>query len=471
MEENKSAGSLLFLTRVVLVAALGGLLFGYDTAVIAGAIGFLKTHFVLSPAMKGWAASCALVGCFLGLTISGPLNDRFGRKNALIVAACLFLISAVGSAFPRSLTEFVIYRIIGGFGVGIASMTSPMYIAEISPARIRGRMVCLNQLAIVSGMLIVYFVNYYITGHGECIDQQAGITVDPDKWNVVSGWRWMFGSESIPAVALLVLMFFVPKSPRWLAKQGQSDKAFKILARVDGEDFARTEMSEINNAIAEESPSIKQLLNPGMRIALFIGIALAVLQQVVGINVFLYYAPEIFKSVVGTKTDIAMMQTVVVGGVNLVFTIIAIWSVDKLGRKPLMYIGSAGMGVSLVAAGLAFVFHQTGIFVLICVLGYIASFAMSVGPVVWVILSEIFPTKIRGRAMAIATFFLWVANYIVSQTFPMMNENKFLIEKFNHGFPFFIYSIFCVVLIIVVWKFVPETKGKSLEEIEKFWKK
>ena len=213
MQENKSTGSLLFLTRIVLVAALGGLLFGYDTAVIAGAIGFLKTHFVLSPAMKGWAASCALVGCFLGLTISGTLNDRFGRKNALIVAACLFLISAVGSAFPRSLTEFVIYRIIGGFGVGIASMTSPMYIAEISPARIRGRMVCLNQLAIVSGMLIVYFVNYYITGHGECIDQQAGITADPEKWNVVSGWRWMFGSESLPAVALLVLMFFVPKSP------------------------------------------------------------------------------------------------------------------------------------------------------------------------------------------------------------------------------------------------------------------
>jgi SP family xylose:H+ symportor-like MFS transporter len=230
-------------------------------------------------------------------------------------------------------------------------------------------------------------------------------------------------------------------------------------------------MVEINNAIAEESPSLKQLLKPGMRIALFIGIALAVLQQVVGINVFLYYAPEIFKSVVGTNTDIAMMQTVVVGGVNLVFTIIAIWSVDKLGRKPLMYIGSAGMGISLVAAGFAFVFHQTGIFVLVCVLCYIASFAMSVGPVVWVILSEIFPTKIRGRAMAIATFFLWVANFIVSQTFPMMNENKFLLEKFNHGFPFFIYSVFCVVLIIVVWKYVPETKGKSLEEIEKFWKK
>ena len=470
MQENKSEGSLFFLTRVVLVAALGGLLFGYDTAVIAGAIGFLKTHFTLTSTMMGWAASCALVGCFLGLTVSGTINDKFGRKNALIIAAGVFLISAIGSAVPHSLTEFVIYRIIGGMGVGIASMTSPMYIAEISPARIRGRMVCLNQLAIVSGMLIVYFVNYYITGHGELIDQQAGIINDPEKWNVVSGWRWMFGSESLPAVALLVLMFFVPRSPRWLAKQGFSDKAFKILARVDGDDFAKNEMVEIEKTIAEESGSIKQLLNSKMKIALFIGIALAILQQVVGINVFLYYAPEIFKSVVGTNTDAAMLNTVVIGGVNLVFTIVAIWSVDKLGRKPLMYIGSIGMGISLVAAGLAFVFHQTGIFVLICILGYIASFAMSVGPVVWVILSEIFPTKIRGRAIAIATFFLWVANYIVSQTFPMMNENEFLVEKFNHGFPFFIYAIFCVVLIFVVWKFVPETKGKSLEEIEEFWK-
>jgi len=471
MEENKSGGSILFLTRVVLVAALGGLLFGYDTAVIAGAIGFLKTHFDLNSTMMGWAASSALIGCVLGLTFSGFLNDKFGRKSALIIAAVLFLISAIGSAVPHSLTEFVIYRIIGGMGVGIASMTSPMYIAEISPARIRGRMVCLNQLAIVSGMLIVYFVNYYITGHGEAIDQQAGIVNDPEKWNVISGWRWMFGSESLPAVALLVLMFFVPKSPRWLAKQGLSEKAFKILARVDGDDFAKTEMVEIEKTIAHESSSIKQLfVNPKMKIALFIGIALAVLQQVVGINVFLYYAPEIFKSVAGTNTDVAMLNTVVVGGVNLVFTIVAIWSVDKIGRKPLMYIGSAGMGISLIAAGLAFVFHQTGIFVLICILGYIASFAMSVGPVVWVILSEIFPTKIRGRAIAIATFFLWVANYIVSQTFPMMNENKFLIEKFNHGFPFFIYAVFCVVLIWVVWKFIPETKGKSLEEIESFWK-
>ena len=471
MQEKKSDGSLLFLTRVVLVAALGGLLFGYDTAVIAGAIGFLKTHFTLTPGMMAWAASSALIGCVLGLTVSGIINDKFGRKNALIIAAALFLISAIGSAVPHSLTEFVIYRIIGGMGVGIASMTSPMYIAEISPARIRGRMVCLNQLAIVSGMLIVYFVNYYITGYGEAIDQQAGIISDPEKWNVVSGWRWMFGSESLPAVALLILMFFVPKSPRWLTKQKLSDKAFKILARVDGDDFAKTEMVEIEKTIDQESGSIKQLLeNPKMKIALFIGIALAVLQQVVGINVFLYYAPEIFKSVVGTNVDSAMLQTVVVGGINLLFTIIAIWSVDKLGRKPLMYIGSAGMGISLVAAGMAFVLGYKGLFILICILGYIASFAMSVGPVVWVILSEIFPTKIRGRAMAIATFFLWVANFIVSITFPVMNENEFLVEKFNHGFPFFIYAIFCVVLIFVVWKFVPETKGKSLEEIESFWK-
>ncbi|MBT3190972.1 MAG: sugar porter family MFS transporter [Verrucomicrobia bacterium] len=448
---------MVYLTLIVLVATLGGLLFGYDTAVISGAIGFLQQHFELTAAMKGWAASSALVGCVIGVAMAGELNDRLGRRTTLIVAAILFLISAVGSALPRTLTQFIVYRIIGGLGVGAASMTSPMYIAEISPARMRGRMVSLNQFAIIFGMLVVYFVNFFIVRDSET------------AWNVTTGWRWMFGSESIPAVLLLGLLFFVPESPRWLTQHGKGDKAHRILARVDGDAHAESEMAEIEAAMQQESGSLSQLFTPAMRIVLIIGVSLAVLQQVTGINVFLYYAPEIFKTVAGTNVDIALLQTIVVGAVNLLFTIVAIWTVDKVGRKPLMVIGATGMGLSLAAIGLAATFHMVGAWLLIFMLGYIACFALSVGPVTWVILSEIFPTKIRGRALAIATLCLWVANYIVSQTFPMMDENPALVKTFNHGFPFFVYAVFCVVLVAVMAKLVPETKGKTLEEIEKHW--
>ena len=456
---NTETGSLTYLTLTVFVATLGGLLFGYDTAVISGAIGFLQQHFELTAAMKGWAASSALVGCVIGVAMAGELNDRLGRRTTLIVAAVLFLISAIGSAVPKTLTQFIIYRIIGGLGVGAASMTSPMYIAEISPARLRGRMVSLNQFAIIFGMLVVYFVNYFIA---------RGST---PEWNVATGWRWMFGSESIPAILLLGLLFFVPESPRWLTKQGQGDKARRILARVDGEEHAASEMGEIEAALQQESGSLAQLFTPAMRIILVIGVSLAVLQQVTGINVFLYYAPEILKSVAGADVDIALLQTILVGAVNLVFTVVAIWSVDKVGRKPLMVIGASGMGLSLAAIGLAASFHMVGAWLLIFMLGYIACFALSVGPVTWVILSEIFPTKIRGRALAIATLCLWVANYIVSQTFPMMDENPMLVKTFNHGFPFFVYAVFCVVLVAVMARLVPETKGKTLEEIERHWGK
>ena len=447
----------MYLTQVVLVATLGGLLFGYDTAVISGAIGFLQNHFELSAAMKGWAASSALVGCVIGVALAGEMNDRLGRKATLILAAVLFLISAVGSAIPRSLTEFIIYRIIGGLGVGAASMTSPMYIAEISPARIRGRMVSLNQFAIIFGMLVVYFVNYFIAAGGDA------------AWNTSTGWRWMLGSEALPALLLLVLLFFVPESPRWLTKQGKSEKARAILARVDGRAHADREMQQIEATLRMESGSVTQLFAPGMRIVLFIGVSLAVLQQVTGINVFLYYAPEIFKSVAGTDVDIALLQTIIVGAVNLLFTVIAIWSVDKVGRKPLMIIGSVGMGLSLTAIGLAAMLEMVGAWLLIFMLGYIACFALAVGPVTWVILSEIFPTKIRGRAMGLAALSLWVANFVVSQTFPMMDENPTLVRVFNHGFPFFVYAAFCVALVVVMLKLVPETKGKTLEEIEQHW--
>ncbi len=456
---DAQSGSLVYLTLTVLVATLGGLLFGYDTAVISGAIGFLQKHFDLTAAMKGWAASSALVGCVIGVALAGEMNDRLGRRTTLLVSAVLFLVSAIGTALPRTLTEFIIFRIIGGLGVGAASMTSPMYIAEISPARIRGRMVSVNQFAIIFGMLVVYFVNYFIA---QGVDE---------AWNISTGWRWMFGSEAIPAALLLILLFFVPESPRWLTKQGRGEEAHGILARVDGEAHARREMEEINVALAQESGSLEQLLAPGMRIVLVIGISLAVLQQVTGINVFLYYAPEIFKSVAGTKVDIALLQTIVVGAVNLFFTIIAIWTVDRAGRKPLMVIGATGMGLSLAAIGLAAMLQMVGAWLLIFILGYIACFAISVGPVTWVILSEIFPTKIRGRALGIATLCLWVANFVVSQTFPMMDEQPWLVKTFNHGFPFFLYAGFCVVLVVVMAKLVPETKGKTLEEIEQHWSK
>ena len=452
-------GSTLYLALVCLVATLGGLLFGYDTAVISGAIGFLQQHFELDPAMKGWAASSALVGCFVGVTFAGEINDRFGRRTALLVAAVLFLVSAIGTAVPRAFTEFVIYRAIGGLGVGIASMTSPMYIAEISPARIRGRMVSLNQFAIIFGMLVVYFVNYFIAGQGD------------EAWNVTTGWRWMFGSEAVPALLLLGLMLLVPESPRFLLKQGRDAEARRVLTRVDGAAHAEREIAGIRSALAEESGSLRQLLQPGMRLVLAIGILLAVLQQVTGINVFLYYAPEILKTVAGADSDVALLQTVLVGAVNLGFTVLAIWIVDRVGRKPLMIIGAAGMGVCLAAIGLAAYLQAIGAWLLIFMLGYIACFAMSVGPVTWVILAEIFPTKIRGRALAIATFSLWVANFIVSQTFPMMDGNPWLVEKFNHGFPFWIYAVFCVALVIVMVRLVPETKGRTLEELEHIWKK
>jgi len=446
----------VYVMVVCLVAALGGLLFGYDTGVINGAIGPLKAYFALDAKWTGWAMGCALVGCAIGAGAAGVLSDRFGRKKVLILSAVLFLVSAVGTAIPKSITAFIIYRILGGLGVGAASICSPMYIAEISPARIRGRMVSINQFAIVTGFLVVYFVNYFIALQGDT------------AWNEQLGWRWMFGSESLPALLLLVLLFFVPESPRWLTRQNRSEEALEILTRVDGAGYARTELLEMKDAIAHESGSLRQLLEPGMKIVLVIGIVLAVLQQITGINVFLYFGTEIFKKM-GSGTNAALLQTVVVGAVNLSFTVVAIWTVDRLGRKPLMIIGSAGMGISLLAMGLAAYLQRTELWVLLFILGYIACFALSVGPVTWVILSEIFPTRIRGRAMAIATVCLWIANYVVSQTFPMMDESPWFVETFHRAFPFWLYGVFCAVLLVFVWRFVPETKGKTLEEIEKHW--
>ncbi len=451
-------GSISYLVLICFVATLGGLLFGYDTAVIAGAIGFLKQYFSLSPTQEGWVASSALVGCVLGAMMAGVMSDYFGRKKVLILCAILFIISAVGTAIPDSQLTFVIYRALGGIGVGAASMTSPMYIAEVSPARIRGRMVSLNQLAIVFGMLAVYFVNFAIAHGGD------------ETWNVTTGWRWMFASENVPAVALLALLVLVPESPRWLVKQERPAEALAVLTRVNGTAEAQRELHSIKSTIQQESESLSQLFEPGMRIVLAIGVVLAVLQQVTGINVFLYYAPEIFKAMAGAGTTAAMLQTVVVGAVNMGFTVVAIWTVDRLGRKPLMILGYFGMAISLAALGLAAYFQQTKIWVLLFILSYIACFALSVGPVTWVILAEIFPTRIRGRAMAIATVCLWAANYVVSQTFPMFDDkDSWLVKQFHHAFPFWLYGFFSLLAVGFLIRFVPETKGRTLEEIERHW--
>ena len=447
-------GSLAYVVFLSSVASLGGLLFGYDTAVIAGAIGPLQQKFGLSPAMTGWAVSCALAGCMAGVAAAGAASDRYGRKKVLIAAAVCYFVSAVGTALPRNITDFIIFRTIGGLGVGAASMAAPLYIAEVSPARVRGRTVSINQFAIVSGILLVYFVNWWIAGLGN------------EAWNVETGWRWMFGSEALPAAMLLVLLFLVPESPRWLMGRGREAEARKVLDRTGGEVAAGREIEEIRDTLTGERVRLRELVGPGLRRLVLIGIVLAVLQQVTGINVIIYYSSEIFKKL-GAASDTALLQTVTVDLVNLSFTIVAIWSVDWLGRKPLMLIGAAGMGVSQVLFGINLYLGNLGMMNLVWVLAYIAFFASSLGPVVWVMLAEIFPNRVRGRAMALATISLWAANLVVSQTFPMLNDHPWLVETFHRAFPFWVYAALCAVTVVFVLVYIPETKGRSLEEIER----
>jgi MFS transporter, SP family, arabinose:H+ symporter len=450
MNDRSESGSVAYVVLLALVAALGGLLFGYDTAVISGATDFLKDRFGLDEFWKGWTAACTLLGCMVGAGIAGTLSDHFGRKKVMLLAAVLFALSAVGAALPRNLTEFVVARMVGGLGIGIASLTSPMYIAEVSPSRIRGRLVSVNQFAIIFGMLIVYFVNAYIARQGN------------HAWNIHFGWRWMFGSGVLPAFLFFILLFFVPESPRWLVRKGRQELAQSILARIGGPSHARQEIAQIREASTLETGSLAELFEPSMRRPLLIGIGLAVLQQITGINIVLYYAPDIFKST-GLEITSAISDTVLVGAVNLLFTVVAIWVVDRVGRKPLLLIASAGMGVSLFLLGEAFRRQQfQGSWVLILVLIYVASFAIAMGPVVWVVIAEIFPTGIRGRAMAVATMCLWFSCFMVTLTFPRMLERL-------GGNTFHIYAVMCVLCFAFVAVLVPETKGKSLEEIERGW--
>jgi SP family xylose:H+ symportor-like MFS transporter len=463
---NSHKGSKLYIFGITLVATLGGLLFGYDTAVISGAVDSLKTVFHLDEATYGSMAnfyhgatvSSALIGCILGSAVSGIFAEYFGRKNSLFIAAIMFFISACGAAYPefffftkgegsvQVLLAFNIYRIIGGVGVGLASAICPMYIAEIAPAEIRGKLVSWNQFAIILGMLIVYFVNYFIT------KGQA------QEWIDATGWRYMFASNAIPAGLFGMLLFFVPETPRHLVLIGHDKKALFILGKINGSNKAMEILKEIKESAHNEK--VEKVLAYGWKV-LAIGILLSVFQQAVGINVVLYYAPTIFKNL---KLEDPMYQTVIMGFVNIIFTLVAIFTVDKFGRKPLLIIGSAGMTIGMMAIGILAYLNIIGISTLIFIVIYSASFMMSWGPICWVLISEIFPNTIRSKAVAIAVAAQWIANFVVSASFPAL-------EAFSISFTYILYGVMSILSAIFVWKMVPETKGKTLEDMGKLWKK
>ena len=442
---------------ISLIAAIGGLLFGYDTAVISGAIGNLTRFFSLSPMQTGWAISSALTGCLAGALLADYFSTRFGRKWSMTVAAVFFLVCSMGTALPGNFATFIVYRIIGGIGVGISSMVVPMYIAEIAPAEKRGALVAYNQLAIVIGIVIVYFINYFIALQGD------------DAWNLTTGWRWMFGSEAIPSLLYLVLLFFIPESPRWLVMKGRSTQALAVLEQFNTKEKAWATLQDISApATGKQEAGWKNLLHPALGFALLVGIGLSVFQQVTGINAILYYAPEIFKSF-GSDARASLLQTSLLGVVNLVFTIVSIYLVDKAGRKPLLYVGTLGMFIALVVVGYATYYQITSTWLLPFLLIFMASFSISWGPVVWVLLSEIFPNNIRSLALSMAVFIQWVANFAVSQTFPVMTDTKWLKEQFHGSFPFILFAVLCLLALVLVWRCVPETKNKTLEQMKTMW--
>ena len=460
--KNQSVKS-LFIYRISFVAALGGLLFGYDTGVISGAQLYFTEYFNLSSTEQGWAVSSALYGCLFGAAAAGYLSDKFSRKYTLIISAFLFSLSAWGSGIAVSLTELSIYRIVGGLGVGMASMTAPMYIAEIAPAKQRGKLVTLYQLAIVIGFFVVFLITYIIGGGGD-----SHVASELHAQNVSDGWRVMLWSELVPAIAFFGLLFTVPNSPRWLVMKGRMEEAKEVLSKIitNSEDVD-IEFNEIKESFtSEHKHGWRAIFGKGMLFILLLGIVLAVLQQVTGINAILYYGAEIFSNALGYGPEDALKQQLWLGAVNLLFTFVAIFTVDKWGRKPLLITGSIGMFLSLSVLGLSIYLKQLGIISFLAILTFIGSFALSMGPVVWVMLSEIFPNSIRNVGMAIAVGAMWLFNAIVANTFPIINKSEFNNQVFNGALPYFVFAFFCVVTFLFVWKYIPETKGKSLEEIE-----
>jgi SP family xylose:H+ symportor-like MFS transporter len=456
------------------VATLGGLLFGYDTAVISGAVSSIDAYFVnplglpemARNSLSGWAISSALLGCMIGALLAGWISTGMGRKGGLMLSGALFLVGSLGSAWPeigfgvigqmgpKALNLFVFYRILGGVGVGVASMLSPLYIAEISPSAIRGRLVSFNQLAIVGGILLVYFVNYFVASQGD------------DAWVKSTGWRYMLASEAIPAALLVILLMFVPDTPRWLVLRGRSDEALAGLRRIMGEHDAREILSDIQKSLAEKSGA---LLSFGWPVVI-VGVLISVFQQFVGINAVLYYAPLMFANM-GASANTALLQTLIVGGANVIFTVVAIVTVDKWGRKPLLVTGALIMAVAMIALGCLFNAHAVGLGALVAVVVYIAGFALSWGPVAWVMLAEMFPNSIKGKALGLAVAAQWIANWLVSTSFKVIDGNSALNAMFNHGFAYWIYGGMSVLAALFVIRYVPETKGRSLEAIQELWAK
>ncbi len=471
MTSGQRAGSRAYLFSIVLVAIIGGLLFGYDTAVVSGAEQALDrffrsaTDFEYTAWLHGFTASSALVGCVAGGAISGLLASRFGRKRTLVVAAVLFFVSAVGSWWPESgvlpygeptfplLIAFNVYRIIGGLGVGLASAVCPMYIAVVSPAKIRGTLVSCNQFAIIFGMLVVYFVNYLIR------DNLGATNAEIQSAMTEIGWRRMFLSEAFPAGVFFLLIMFVPETPRFLALRGNDRKAFAVLERINGTAEARVVLDEIKTTVREKRD---RLFAYGATV-IGIGILLSFFQQAVGINVVLYYAPRIFENM-GASGDASMLQTVVMGIVNILFTVVAIFTVDRIGRKPLLIVGSTGMMVGMAALAILSFTDAIGLMALVFIIIYTASFMMSWGPICWVLIAEIFPNTVRSQAVAIAVAAQWVSNFLVSATFPSLSA-------WSVGGTYCIYALMSLASAVFVWKWVPETKGKTLEDMSRLWRK
>jgi MFS transporter, SP family, arabinose:H+ symporter len=452
-----------YLFMLALIAALGGFLFGFDTAVISGTHGFVTEQFNLNPMAEGWFVSVALLGCIIGVIIAGFLSDAFGRKPVLILCAVLFSVSAIGCAVSATHTQLIIFRLLGGLAIGVASIISPLYISEIAIPRMRGRLVTLYQLAITVGILAAYLSNYWILTAVSKINFSTG-----SYWSwimVEEMWRGMFGAEIIPALIFFIFLLLVPESPRFLMTRGKESKAHTILAQISGETTAQAEITEIRQSLQEKTASFGELFSPGVFKALLIGISLAMFSQFSGINAIIYYGVKILREA-GFGAGDAFWGQVTIGIVNTVFTLVAIFTIDKFGRKPLLIWGVSGAVISLVMIGVLFAVDNTSsTLLLIFILFYIACFAFSFGPVVWVILSEIYPTRIRGRAMGVATVTLWASNWVVGQFTPT------LLETVTASGTFWLFALTCFPAIIVTWKLVPETKRRNLEEIEKLWLK
>jgi SP family arabinose:H+ symporter-like MFS transporter len=458
---NLAKKSNTYLYLVCLVAALGGFLFGFDTAVISGTVSLVKHDFSLDAFHEGWFVSCALLGCIVGVSFSGKLSDQYGRKIVLILSAILFLASAIGCMFSDSFTVLVIFRLIGGLGIGVASMVSPLYISEFSPSRFRGMMVSLYQLALTVGIVLAYFSNAYLANHTNDLFGD-GLTTKIFSQEV---WRAMLGLGALPAGIFLICLFLVPESPRWLMVKGKEQKARDILVKIDGANAAREEIKAFHEAQNDQdSGSLRELFTPVYRRALWIGLLLPFLSQICGINAVIYYGPRILEQA-GFTLNNALGGQVTIGLVNVVFTFVAIFTIDKWGRKPLLLLGIGGAVVSLLIIGALFYLGITsGPWILIFILAFIGCFAFSFGPVCWVVVSEIFPNAIRGKAMALATLSLWIGNFLVGQLTPLM------LEGLGSSWTFWIFALCCSPALWITWKSIPETKGRSLENIESYWK-